>query len=536
MTTTYSRRAFLVTGATVTGGALLGATAACTPDRLLGPQPRGGPSLDEATGPDLSGRPDGDLSEPRVVRSAAGTLSAAITIATHPTRVAGAVRLAPCTYGDAFVGPTLRVGPGDVLDLTVRNQIMIGVTGERPGLGRPPRPETSVTNVHYHGLHVPPTGTADNMTVTFGAGESYHYRFQLPPTHPAGLFWYHAHVHGLVTEQVGRGSCGMLYVANGHTAAVDATYRRRLLVLQQLYLEHDLRTIVSDDGEREDPLRGLTVVNGELMPRLHLRPGERQVWGVANASTSAFYQLRFPDGFDVRVLAYDGLTRAGYPVDGGPTVQVAPGKRVELDVRAPAQPTTAVLSLDAYFQGVDTWPAKPVATLAVGGAPVRDPGPVPLDPAALPDLSGAPVARRRTIVFDQDDGVPEGVFGRFRMYRQGSPPHAWDPAVPEWTDSVLGTVEEWTILNDTEQEHPFHVHTNPVQALRVVGQYNGQSPPAGLATGYHDTIVVPPNGRAVVRTHFTDFVGGPVLMHCHILDHEDMGMMTSFYIQPAPSA
>lgn len=528
---TMPRREFLATGLAAAGSALLsGSILSCTTDSATAPPPPTRTST-EPSAPAV----DGDLADPRVIRSVGGVLSATIKIASDPVRVAGAPRFAPITYGNTIPGPTLRVNAGDTLDLTFADKIMIGSDDPKPGYGRPPRPASSATNVHYHGTHVTPVGTGDNMLVKIHAGESFTYHFQVPPTHPAGLFWYHPHVHGLVTEQLGRGGCGMLFIANAHTGAVDARYRRRILVLQQLYLEPDLRTITFDDADRDDPLLALTLINGELMPLLRMRPGERQVWDLANASTSAFYQLRVPDGFQARVLAYDGLPRTGYPGGTGPTIQLAPGKRVELEVKAPVQPGTTVLSLDAYNQGVDTWPAKPIATIAIGGTAVADPGEVPLDPSGLPDLSGAAPVTNRTIIFDQDDSVPEGEFGRFRMYLQGHLPHSWNPAVPEWTDSILGTVEQWTILNLTAQEHPFHVHTNPIHVMTVAGPYNGvtPSPSSPLVTGYHDTVVVPPGGYATVRTRFADFTGGPILMHCHILDHEDMGMMTSFFIQPA---
>jgi FtsP/CotA-like multicopper oxidase with cupredoxin domain len=514
MTSTLTRRQFLLAGSTITGGALLG-IAGCDTDEIAAP-PRARPLVASAGG-------TMDLAEPRLIRSAGTTLTARIPIATHAVRVADAPRFEVVSYGGAMPGPTLWANAGDVLDLTFANRITIGDPGEKPGYGRPPRAPSTTTHVHVHGLHVTPTGRGDNMLVMIEAGQSYRYRFAIPGDHPAGLFWYHPHVHGLVTNQLGRGACGLLYVANAHTRAVDQRYRRRLLAIQQLFLEPDLRTVTYDDGNREDPTLALTVINGELMPTIRLRPGERQVWCVANASTSAFYALRLPSSFGVRILAYDGLTRAGYVEGTGPLVLLPPGKRVELEVLAPSAAMSALLSLDAYFQGVDTWPAKPLATLVVEGQPAAPTPPVPLDPAALPDLSGAAVARSRRIVFDQDDGVAEGEFGRFRMYLEGSTPHSWNPDVPEWTDSVLGTVEQWTILNHTEQEHPFHVHVNPFQVTR----WNGAAVPF---TGYNDTAIVPRFGSITVRTRFSDFSGGPVLMHCHILDHEDMGMMTRFEI------
>jgi FtsP/CotA-like multicopper oxidase with cupredoxin domain len=527
MRSIFSRRDFLAAGATIAGGLAVGSTGCSS-------EPTSPLPLSPDSGPAATALADRDLQDPPTIRSAGGVLAATIQIATDPALIAGSVRLAPVTYDNTYPGPTLAVRAGDMVDLTFRNRIMLGESSAKPGYGRPPRPDDTVTNVHYHGLHVTPVGSGDNMTVMTDAGRTHRYRFQIPATHPAGLFWYHAHVHGLVTNQVGRGASGMLYVGNAHTTAVDARYRRRILVLQQLYLEPDLRTISSDDGERADPDRALTLVNGKQMPPLRLQPGERQVWAMSNASTSAFYLLRFPEGVQVRVLAYDGLTRAGYAGGAGPLVHLAPGKRVELEVRAPATPMTAVLTLEPYFQGVDSWPGKPLATLVVAGnAVATDLGPVPLDPAGLPDLSGLTVARERTIILDQDDSVPEGEFGRFRLYTTDNAPHPWNPDVPEWSDSMLGTAEEWTLLNETDQEHPFHVHVNPMQVLRVTGACNGGPPPEVLTTGYHDTVVVPPHGSAVVRTQFTEFNGGPILMHCHILDHEDMGMMSWFYIQDA---
>jgi suppressor of ftsI len=523
MSPTLSRRGFLTTGATIASGALLGATTGCAPERSLTPNvPGPAPSLDR--------HPDGDLGEPPLLQST-GVLTASILCATHPVTVAGRTVYEACTYDGAFPGPTLWVPPGGAIDLTFTNRIVATQSEVKPGYGRTHL--DAQTNLHFHGAHVPPTGTADNMLVVVDRNRSFRYQFPILVTHPAGLFWYHSHVHGVVTNQVGRGACGMLYVASAYTNAIDAQYRRRLLVLQQVYFQPDLRTLIADDTNRDDPSLALTVINGEEMPMLRMRPGERQVWDVANASTSAFYQLRFPVGFEARILAYDGLTRGPYAADANGVVQLAPGKRVELDVRAPAASGKSVLGLDAYNQGVDTWPAKPLATIAVGGAPATDPGPVPADPAVLPNLAGVTPSRTRTIIFDQDDTVPEGQFGRFRMYLEGSSPHSWNPDVPEWSDSVLGEVEEWTIRNDTTQEHPFHVHVNPFQVMRVQGPYNGSAPPPALVSGYHDVVVVPPRGEAVVRTQFTDFPGGPVLMHCHILDHEDMGMMTSFVIQPA---
>ena len=202
---------------------------------------------------------------------------------------------------------------------------------------------------------------------------------------------------------------------------------------------------------------------------------------------------------------------------------LASGKRLEVVVRASSTRGRYTLSYDSYNQGVDTWPQKSIGTMIVNG-PEWDGASHPgVDSSAgLIDLSlvTVPSSLQRTITFGQDDTIPEGEFGRFTING-----HAWDPAYSEWT-STLGTTEEWLILNETEQDHPFHVHVNPFQVTKING-----SPVA--FDGYQDTATIPRFGSLTVRTRFLDFAGGPVLMHCHILDHEDMGMMTRFEIADA---
>jgi FtsP/CotA-like multicopper oxidase with cupredoxin domain len=508
-----SRREFVTSGCALAGATLFG-TVGCGADDIVAPvaatgdrRPRGG---DDAAG---------DLLEPRVIASVGGVLTATITASTNPAVVGGRHAKEPVTYDGTFPGPTLWVRPGDTIDLTFVNKIVFDQAGTKPGYGRPPR-AANMANLHYHGLHVSPLGSADNMLIMVPARGTEHYFFQVPLDHPAGLFWYHEHVHGLVTNHVSRGAAGMLYVANAHTDLVARLgIRRRLMLLQQAYFDTDRETLISDDGERDDPDLALSLINGQYMPEVRMRPGEVQVWSLCNGSTSAFYQLRAA-GHTFDVIAVDGVPVAAAGRRETDRLVLSSGNRVEVVVRASAQPGRYAMSYDAYDQGVDTWPQKTVATIVVDGPAWVGPAHPGVDTTSSPeDLSAVdvPSARRRTIVLGMNSEIPEGEFGRFTMNG-----HAWDPAYSEWT-SALGTVEEWLILNETEQEHPFHVHVNPFQVTRV----NGAAVPFA---GHQDTAIVPRFGSITVRTRFTDFVGGPVLMHCHILDHEDMGMMSRFEI------
>jgi len=280
-TRAVNRREFIASGCTLASASLLGATG-CISDNPVAPiPPSDADSQRGATVP-----PDGDLAEPRVIASVGGVLTATITASTNPAVVGGRHAKQAVTYDGTFPGPTLWVRGGDTVDLTFVNKIVFGQADEKRGYGRPPR-VANMANLHYHGMHVSPIGSADNMLVMVSPRDTHHYSFQVPLDHPAGLFWYHEHVHGLVTNHVSRGAAGLLYVANSHTDLVAGLgIRRRMMLLQQAYFEEDLHTLISDDGERDDPERALSLINGQRMPEIHMRPGEVQVWSLCNASSS----------------------------------------------------------------------------------------------------------------------------------------------------------------------------------------------------------------------------------------------------------
>lgn len=509
------RRAFIAAGVSAAGATMLGVSAAaCSPDRALGPNVA-------RVRPNSAVKTNGDLPEPRVISSVGGLLQTSIACTTTPVIVGGRHAREAVTYDGTFPGPTLWVRPGDTIDLTLTNKIVFDQDDTIRGRGRPARP-ASVSNLHYHGMHVSPVGSADNMLVMVPRNGSYRYLFQVPADHPAGLYWYHAHVHPFVTSQVGRGAAGMLYVANAHTDQVAGLgIRRRLMMLQQAYFESDLSTEVSDDGERDNPDLALSLINGSVMPDLVMRPGEPQVWCLANGSTSAFYVLRL-EGHTFDVIAEDGIPLRA-PRLGQETLMLASANRLEVIVRATGTTGRYALSYDQYDQGVDIWPQKQVGTVVVNGSPWTGPDHPGVDASTpIDDLSGVsvPNGRKRELVLAVDDSVPEGEFGRFTINGR-----AYAPDYREWT-STLDTVEEWHFVNTTEQEHPMHVHVNPFQIIKI----NGAAVPFD---GYRDTATVPRFGSLTVRTRLADFEGFPVLIHCHILDHEDMGMMTSFEIAPA---
>lgn len=204
------RREFVASSATLAGATFLGLAAACDAPDVVAPPSPAEPLAQKAGGE------AGDLAEPRVIAGIGGIFCASLAIETQPVTIAGRRLHQPVTYGGTFPGPTLWVRPGQIIDLTFTNRIVFDQAGTRPGHGRRPR-AANATNVHFHGMHVAPIGTADDMTVVLPALGAHRYLFEVPSDHPGGLFWYHAHVHELTTNHVGRGAAGMIHVANAHT-------------------------------------------------------------------------------------------------------------------------------------------------------------------------------------------------------------------------------------------------------------------------------------------------------------------------------
>src|SRR5450830_93782 len=133
------------------------------------------------------------MKEPEILRSTNGRLDVRLTTAAATVEIAG-TQVTALTYNGGLPGPTLHVRPGDRIRVSLRNNL------------------AAPTNLHTHGLHVSPRGNSDNVFVMIQPGESFDYEYQLPDTHPPGVYWYHPHHHGLVADQVFGGLYGGIIV------------------------------------------------------------------------------------------------------------------------------------------------------------------------------------------------------------------------------------------------------------------------------------------------------------------------------------
>ncbi|SPM38323.1 Multicopper oxidase with three cupredoxin domains (includes cell division protein FtsP and spore coat protein CotA) [Mycobacterium numidiamassiliense] len=453
------------------------------------------------------------LNQPAMVDSKDGRLELEL-IAAAGVRLAGRDTHA-LGFNDSSPGPTLRVRPGDELAVRLTNRL------DKP------------TNLHTHGLRVSPLGNSDNPFLRVDPGTSFDYLIQIPPDHPAGTFWYHPHHHGMVADQIFGGLVGALLIdpSPGQAPALDVT-ADHVLMVTDITLADDGTVAAPSAMDRDRGREGeVVLINGQHCPTIPADPGGMQRWRFINGCVSRVLAIRL-QGHQLFQIARDG-TYLPAPAPKN-EVLLGPGNRVDVLVR-PTAPGRYQLSARAYQRGsmgsmTITSGFAGLATMDVSQIPVTQPL-TPL-PDALPvetPTMGAVTAQRQTI-FAMTTGADAGAMG-------GGMDGANDAGATVFTidgrtfDSArddqtvaLGAIEEWTVINTTPMAHPFHLHVWP---FTVLASSDGTSP---IGTP-QDVVLVPPQGWVRLRIPFTTFPGRSVY-HCHVLDHEDLGMMATVNVHP----
>lgn len=421
------------------------------------------------------------------------------------------------TYNGRSPGPLLEVKAGDRVRLRLRN-----------GLEEP-------TNLHFHGLHIPPTGSADNVFVTVPPGGSTTYDFTIAPDHPGGLYYVHPHHHGHTADQVFGGLGGPLVVRGDLDRIPEvAAATDTVLVLKDYAGPDDPGDAGMGMGmERMLGREGsLLTVNGALNPSLPIPSGGLLRLRLLNASNARPWRLAL-EGHRLVLIATDGVAVAfPEPLD---ELLLAPGERAEVLVQGNRPPGSYRL-LDLPHprrghggrgpmgMGAAAAPLAPqtLATLRYAGAVAPLPLPRALLPvAALPQ----PERTRRFVLAHGMDmggmgmGMGMGGMGRgragmgmgFVINGRGFDPDRIDTRVR------LGSTEDWLLVNDDVMDHPFHLHVNRFQVISRAGR------PESLRR-WKDTVLVRAGEEVRIRVSFLDFPGRTVY-HCHNLDHEDLGLM-----------
>ena len=433
----------------------------------------------------------------RAVRSSQGVLR--LDLVAQETRVAipGTSGRA-LTYNGLLPGPVLELNAGDAVQIQLHNQ-----------LNQP-------TNLHYHGLHVSPEGQADNVFLSVQPGASQSYSFQIAEDHPAGLFYYHPHRHGTVADQVFGGLGGALIVrgALDRIPEVQAA-QEEVLFLKDLPAdrEHEMGgAMLGREGS-------VLTVNGQVNPRIETPAGGLLRLRLVNGSNARFWRLAL-EGHRLHLIATDGgaleqpvaiedlLLVPGARADV--LVQISPnGGQFRLRNRAYNRVGRRMMGMGrmmASSQGEET-----IATVQTHDS--TTPEPLPRQLLAVQPLHN-PVRTRR---FVMSHGMARGMGMVFLINGQAYDHQRIDTRVQ------LGDIEEWELVNTGVMDHPFHVHVNPMQVI----SRNGQPEPF---PAWRDVVLVRAGETLRVRTQFRDFPGRSVY-HCHILDHEELGMMGNLLIE-----
>lgn len=474
MTRPMSRRVFLTRSGTVVGGAA-----------LVGSGILGAKSV-------MAGGAQSAWPEPAVRSSRDGLLKTRLMVA--ETEVPIAKRpVRALTYESSYPGPTLEIRAGDDLAVDLVNRV-----------GQP-------TNLHTHGLHVSPSEPADDVLLEVEPTHTYHYRYALPDDHPGGTFWYHAHRHMLTDKQVFAGLFGMLIVrgALDELPGVAGLEERALMMSQIQVIDGKVADAASSSLSDQ-----VTLVNGRYKPTVEMTTGQTQRWRLVNTS-SIFLRLQL-EGHELATIAIDGNA---LPAPATQTVlEIPPGGRADVLVRASEAGTFRLRSLSWQPLGVFYTSMVPnpqiLATLVVRGRDHAKPAQLPAKLLPLDDLRDVSVDRRRTFRFEEREPRGVGPLPAFEYYINE---RRFDPARVN-VQVPLGATEEWEFRNLTYEPHPVHIHTNPFQVIAINGDKKRAEP------HYRDSALIPPFGTLTIRHRFLDFTG-LLVMHCHILFHEDQGMM-----------
>jgi FtsP/CotA-like multicopper oxidase with cupredoxin domain len=526
--------------------------------------------------------PGSVLSSPQDLRSQDGVLEVNLSFR-NSLDAAGLMRYCYMT-DDGIQSPTLRVHPGDLLILHLKNELALPSPAAArvhamPGSCGGGRMSESATNLHFHGLVIPPVCHQDDALKTLiqPTDPAFEYRVRIPADQPPGLYWYHPHPHGSSEAQVLGGASGALIVEGIEQAnRLIAGLPERVIVLRD-------QRVTSTRADPAKPGKDLSLnfvpvtYPDYALAVIQMKPSERQFWRVLNASADTYVDLKLL--FDGKpqflgVIALDGIP-IGF-ADGKPRnhvlweshIALPPAGRAEFVVNGPPAGIPASLATQAVLTGPTTGPATAVPAPVAAAATATDPAAgdddnspprplaaivtssssaeppsilpasgLPLRPASRPPLASVKPVRERKLYFSEELQDPKAANSPtiFYITEEGKTPKAFDPASSA-PDIVVhqGDVEDWTIENRSTETHAFHIHQTHFMVVESHGVpvdqpylrdtinvqfwngYSAQFPSVKLRMDFRDPNIV-----------------GTFPYHCHILQHEDGGMMGTIRVVPA---
>ncbi|MBI5442882.1 MAG: multicopper oxidase family protein [Deltaproteobacteria bacterium] len=412
------------------------------------------------------------------------------------------------TFNGEFPGPTIRVRRGDVLKVNYTNSLPYSSATNLLGYQR------NITNLHTHGWHVSPEDPSDYVMYELMPGDTHNHRYDTSLQPGGSLNFYHPHIHGLAAEQYWAGLVGALVVEDT-TPALEG-YETHLLILKDISLNG---SDPAPHAMMNDYMQGkegsVVMVNGQVNPALSITNGQVQRWRILNASNARFYRLGL-QSHSLYVIGTDGgLLDKPYLVS---EVLLSPGERVDVLVQGTATGGSyKLLALPHARRGMMTSPTITLMTLTYDQGSVQESLPGSLDASAVRlNPKKLRIAAERTLTLSMGSG---------NGYINGQ-----DFDVNPYTImSMMDTYEIWTVVNQSGMDHPFHQHVNSAQVLSVTGGDAGYASLYTSTPAWKDTVLVPRMGSVKLLVPVMDF-SGMAMFHCHILEHEDIGMMGMWHL------
>ena len=540
--------------------ALLAGCAAA--QRPAGPGPAAGGSCQYDT---ISARKYGmqPFRNPPEIRARNGRIDTTLTVQyTDPrTTSLGGCPLTMRSYNGGLVGPTLRVRPGDVIAPLLDNRLPKESAADSAAQYQQEAgvafidmvPYTfNTTNLHTHGLHVSPKGNSDNVLLAIEPQTRLKYDIRLPRDHTRGSYWYHAHAHGSTAIQVGSAMAGGLVVEDDPDS-IPASLRaanasEKVMLIQTMLYDttgraEDITAFFPDPGSGRNPActagqssctwqgsnRRITV-NGQIVPVIRMRPGEVQRWRLLDGSFRETIGFRVV-GHALHEIATDGIYTGRVDTwRDGQDLVLYPGYRSDVLIKAGAPGLYEVLDDSAGGQvtlrGVFEDPNL-IAILEVTGAPMDMQLPTSAEMAPLAPFRGVDLStqavRTQEAVFKLGASAQPGD-GRnsfqinYEAFDESRIRYLQLDSVDMWSLTTVGDPAGIPAANAVPPlPHVFHIHINPFQIQRA-------GPSGAPQWVWKDTQIIPQGDTVTMYTKYEDYTGTFVI-HCHILDHEDLGMM-----------
>lgn len=391
-------------------------------------------------------------------------------------------------YNASIPGPLIEVSEGDRVEVRFINRLS--------------QPST----VHWHGLPVPPEQDGNPHDPVPPGGERT-YSFNLPKG-SAGTYWYHPHPHGHTAEQAFRGLAAP-FIVRASDDPLSGISERHLL-LSDLKLNADGSIPDNDANDWMNGREGqFVLINGQHQPTLELRGPER--WRLWNACSARYLKLNL-GGHSFSLVGSDGglLEQPQAMTE----ILLAPAERIEIIVQPGSERRQFALTAEIYDRNkMGMVAAEQVITLAHVSLPAGQPVSLPAKLREIADLG--PTSAHKRVVFSETMRMDNGQH-RMDFLVNGK---SFDMQRVDLT-SKLGEVELWELVNDSHMDHPFHIHGCQFQVIEH--ELNGVKTPAPYRA-WKDTINLRP--RETIRIKMAQPFKGLRMFHCHILEHENQGMM-----------